>query len=451
MSENKKKTKTTPKKETVVKKEEKTNEFYNLLDNDSNHLILKTISLILVILVGVFAVYKFVISDTRFIVSSNITKTYELLANNIIRLSKSEIFNSKYNLTGVLSFNTTDKKYKDLNDNLYAINLNIDKDNNNYDFNLNIDNMLDASYLISNNNTFLKLNNIYDNTIKIDESIINYDQNINNLFKKIDLNKLNNSAKQIKNIINKYIDNKYITKEKNNDNTTLIITLTKEEYSTILSKIIDEAKDNDSLINNLSSSFNISKEDTINYLDTIVKNNLNNNINELKIKIYTEGLFYKTTSYELLIDNKQVFNINLNDYTFKYDYNNLTIDFYKEDKYKAIINNNIKLTFNELDYNTIDIDYTNDNNYGNIHFSKYNKQENKSGNISYSLVTKDNKTSFNFDYRFENFNQINLNNIIDYKDISEEDYLNIVNNINNQVKIKTINKYLTETLEKINK
>lgn len=445
MSENKKKTKTTP------KKEEKINEFYNLLDNDSNHLILKTISLILVILVGVFAVYKLVISDTRFIVSSNITKTYELLANNIIRLSKSEIFNNKYNLTGVLSFNTTDKKYKDLNDNLYAINLNIDKDNNNYDFNLNIDNMLDTSYLISNNNTYLKLNNIYDNTIKIDESIINYDQNINNLFKKIDLNKLNNSAKQIKIIINKYIDNKYITKEKNNDNTTLIITLTKEEYSTILSKIIDEAKDNDSLINNLSSSFNISKEDTINYLDTIVKDNLNNNINELKIKIYTEGLFYRTTSYELLIDNKQVFNINLNDYTFKYDYNNLTINFYKEDKYKATINNNIKLTFNELDYNTIDIDYTIDNNYGNIHFSKYNKQENKSGNISYSLVTEDNKTSFNFDYRFENYNQLNLNNIIDYKDISEEDYLNIVNNINNQVKIKTISKYLTDTLERINK
>jgi|GEM_PF-3984060 len=451
MSENKKKTKTTPKKETVVKTEEKTNEFYNLLDNDSNHLILKTISLILVILIGVFSVYKLVISDSRFIVSSNITKIYETIANNIVRLSKSEIFNNKYDLTGVLSFNTTNKKYKDLNDNLYNINLNIDKDNNNYDFNLNIDNILDTSYLISNNNTYLKLNNIYDNTIKIDESILNYDQNINHLFKKYDLNRLNNSAKQIRNIINKYIDNKYITKEKDNNNTTLIITLTKEEYSTILSKIIDEIKDNESLINNLSLSFNVSKEDTINYLDTIVKNNLNNNFNELKIKINTEGLFYKTTSYELLIDNKQVFNINLNDYTFKYEHNNLTINFYKEDKYKATINDNIKLTFNELDYNTIDIDYTIDNNYGNIHFNKYNKQENKSGNLSYSLVTKDNKTSFNFDYRFENYNQMNLNNIIDYKDISEDDYLNIVNNINNQVKIKTISKYLTDTLEKINK
>ncbi len=446
MSENKKKTKTTPKKETVVK----TNEFYNILDNDNNHLILKIISLILVILISVFAVYKLVISDSRFIVSSNITKTYETIANNIVRLSKSEIFNSNYNLTGVLSLNTTNKKYKDLNDNLYNINLNIDKDNNNYDFNLNIDNYLDASYLISNNNTYLKLNNIYDNTIKIDSSIINYDQNINNLFKNYDLNKLNNSAKQIKNIINKYINNKYITKEKNNNNTTLIITLTKEEYSTILSKIIDEAKDNNSLINNLSSALNTSKENIINYLDKIVKNNLNNNFNEIKIKINTEGLFYKTISYEILIDNKQVFNINLNDYTFKYDYN-LTINFYKEEKYKANINDNIKLTFNELDYNIIDIDYIIDNNYGNIHFNKYNKQDNKSGNISYSLVTKDNKTSVNFDYRFENYNQINLNNIIDYKNISEEDYLNIENNINNQIKIKTIKKYLTDTIEKIKK
>ena len=434
-----------------IKEQETKSEYYNILENDKNHLPLKILSLIIVLSVAILCVYKLVISDSKFILTNNITKIYERLANNLVKISNSEILTSKYNLYGVLEFNSDDKSLSIYNDYLYKINFDVDKNNKNYSFNASIEkdsnNILDATYLVSNNNQYLKLNKIY-NTITIDDNIIKIDPRFNDLLRDYDLSKLNNAAKQIKNIINKHIDKKYLSKDKN----TITLSLSKEEYSALLSQIIDEIKDNNNIINNLATTFKLSNSDVIKDLDRIIQNNLENKFDNIKIIINTTGLFYTTTSYQLLIDDKEIFNLNTNDLTFTFNYNDTNINFYKEDKYKANINNNIYLTFNELSYDTIDVDYKlNNNDYGNVHFNKYSKSENKSGKLTYSLVTKNSKTSFNFDYRFENYNPIVIDNPTDYKTISEEDYLNIINKINEQVTIKPIANYITSTLEKINK
>ena len=427
------------------------NEFYNLLESDKNHTPFKILSIILLFIVGAFFVYKLVISDSKFIFTSNITKIYEKLANNLVKVGNSEIFNSKYNLNGVIEFNSNDKSLQEYNNYLYNINFDIDKDTNKYSFNTTIEKdnytTLDATYLISNDKNYLKLNNIY-NTITLDNSIVNLDSRLQYLLKDYDLQKLNNAIKSIKNIINKNIDKQYLNKDKN----TITLSLSKEEYSSLLSKTIDEIKDNNSIINNLASTFKISNEQITKYLDKILQNNLDNNFNNLKFIINTNGLFYKTTSYQLLFDDKEVLYLDVDNLTFKINYNDINIDFYKEDKYKANINNNIYLTFNELNYDVIDVDYKLDNNiFGNIHFNKYNKKDNKSGKLIYSIVSKDIKTSFNFDYRFEQYNPVVINNPVDYKSISNEDYSTIIKKINEQVIIKPIAKDLINTIEKINK
>lgn len=463
---------------------EKTTEYYDILGQEKSHFFLKFFIVLLLLFIGGFIVYKFVIRDEKAIFSSGINTIYEKLANNIVKISNYSIFNESFEIDGVLTYNTTDKNNDDLNNYSYDIDLALNKNTNNYKINLDIKNnnnyISSINYYYLNNKYYLNLGNNYNKTIELKNNIIDINPSIIN-YLKIDFNKLNTSAKQIKNIINSNIKRENLskgTKEINNDTYEYVeLTLSNEEYSNVISNIIDEIKNNNTLINNLSKAFNVNNESIINYLEELQKNNLKNNFNEIKFRFYTYGFMANIVGLEIITDNNQVF------YYFNHDskkdkscdncinttfevilnYNNYLVHIDKNNNiYNVVIQkdntNYLHLVFNEINDNKIDVNYeinnNNDENYddhGNIHLEKYDKTKDKSGNFKYSYITKDFTTSYNFDYRINNSANINLNNTnyTEVDKLNEDEYLDIQNNISKSINNKVLCNHYKSLVEKI--
>ena len=437
-------------------------EYYDIIGENNNHTILKVLFFIVLIIFGTFIVYKYVIRDNKAIVNSAINKIYEKLANNIVRLSKEEILKDNISINGIINFNTTNKDYSSLN--YYRYDLDLIKSKNNYNLNLDIllnNNIIsNLSYYYLNDNYYLELNKDYDKTILLNNNLINID---NKIFKlsDIDFNKLNTSCKTIKSIISSNINRNKLTngKEIINNNTYEYVDyiLTNEEYSNLISNIVDNIKNNNTLMNNLSASFKVDKEVINSYLDLIIKNNLTNTFNKISFRFYISGLMANMIGLKVSCDNNIIFdyfNIN-NNINISFSYNNYFVNIFKDNnKYNAnILKDNkeyIKLLFNEFNKTTIDIDYKllENNNYGNIHFNKYNKDNNTSGNISLSLVTKSDSSSIKLEYRINDNQSISLNNnTIDINNVNDLD--KIKDNIKNKYTSKNSEYFIDYLFNKI--
>ncbi|MBR1416574.1 MAG: hypothetical protein IJ572_02010 [Bacilli bacterium] len=237
----------------------KKSEYYDILENDKSHLLLNIIILLLLIGAGIFLVYKYVIRDPKTIFTTGITRIYEEAANKIVKLSKSIITSDKQKLSGVLTLNTSDNNYNNLNNYVYDIDLNMDKTNHNYGLELNIKNqdtiLSTLNYYFVNNMFYLNLGKNYNKSILLKQDIFDLNNDIFNI-NTINFNKLNNSAKQIKNIINSNINRKKLTMGEENLNDTTYeyveYSLDNTSYSNLISKIIDDIKNNNNLINDLT-------------------------------------------------------------------------------------------------------------------------------------------------------------------------------------------------------
>ena len=433
---------------------------------------------ILILLSCLFIIYKFVIRDQKAIFTSGINTIYEKLANNIVRMSNIDLLKDNIEIDGVLSINTNDKNNDDLNNYLYDVIMGINRSDNKYKLLVNIkennNTLTSFNYYYINNNYYLNLGNNYDKTILLKKNVLEFEPSIIN-YANINYNKLNDSAKSIKNTINSNIDRNKLSKGEvniNNDKYEYVeLSLTNEEYSNMVSSIIDNIKNTNYLIDNLSKSFNVDNEKILNMLDELQKKNLTNNFENISFRFYTYGFMANIVGFEIKIDNNQTFYyfnhdskkdnpcdnctrqtylvlVNYKDYNVYIDKNGNT--------YNSIIKKNnqdyLHLVFNEFNDNTIDINYElyDSNIHGNIHYSKYDKKNDKSGNIKYSYINKNITTSINYDYRISNNANINLNNnYINVENLSEDDYLSIGNNISKSIKNNAIKNKYKDIFERI--
>lgn len=457
---------------------ERKDEYYDILENEKSHFFIKLLITILILLSCLFIIYKFVIRDQKAIFTSGINTIYEKLANNIVRMSNIDLLKDNIEIDGVLSINTNDKNNDDLNNYLYDVIMGINRSDNKYKLLVNIkennNTLTSFNYYYLNNNYYLNLGNNYDKTILLKKNVLEFEPSIIN-YANINYNKLNDSAKSIKNTINSNIDRNKLSKGEvniNNDKYEYVeLSLTNEQYSNMVSSIIDNIKNTNYLIDNLSKSFNVDNEKILNMLDELQKKNLTNNFKNISFRFYTYGFMANIVGFEIKIDNNQTFYyfnhdskkdnpcdnctrqtylvlINYKDYNVYIDKNGNT--------YNSIIKKNnqdyLHLVFNEFNDNTIDINYElyDSNIHGNIHYSKYDKKNDKSGNIKYSYINKNITTSINYDYRINNNANINLNNnYINVENLSEDDYLSIGNNISKSIKNNAIKNKYKDIFERI--
>ena len=499
----KKSTKATPKKNTSVKKtevkkiekeeikkedeldvvkvdlsSERKDEYYDILEHEKSHFFLKFLITILIIALGVFIIYKFVIRDQKAIFTAGINTIYEKLANNMIKISNIDLFKDNIEIDGVLSINTTDKNYTDLNNYLYEINLGINRSKNNYKLAANLkenDQLLTSfNYYYMNDNYYLNLGNNYDKTLKLKNNVIDFDPSYIP-YTNINYNRLNECAKSIKNTINSNIKrNKLVKGEETINNETyeyVALNLSKAEYSDIVSNVLDNVKNNNYLVNNLSQAFNTDSDKILSVIDELQLQNLNIDFNNITFKFYTYGFMANIAGFEIDVDDNQVLyyfnhdskNDNQCDNCIRQTYKvmlnikeyNIYID-KNGNVYNAIIRKDnqdyLHLVFNEYNENTIDVDYENyeKNIHGNVHLDFYNKNDNKSGNFKYSTIDKKNTTSLNFDYRVNNNANINIStSIVNIDDLPEDDYIEIGNNISKNIKNNVIRKNYKDTFERI--
>ena len=458
---------------------ERKDEYFDILEHEKSHFFLKFIITILILALGVFIIYKFVIRDQKAIFTSGINTIYEKLANNIIKIGNLELLKDNIEIDGVLSVNTTDKNNNDLNNYLYDINLGINRAEKKYKLALNLkeeDKILTSfNYYILNDNYYLNAGNNYNKTIQLKNNILDINTNYLN-YANINFNKLNNSAKSIKNIINSNIDRNKLTKGEETINNKkyeyVELNLSNEEYSSMVSNIIDNIKNNNSLVNILAQSFNIDENTMLNYLDEMQKNNLKNNFDNVSFKFYTYGFMANIVGFEIKKDNEQIFYYFNHESKNNNDCSNCEIITYKvllkyneydmyidkiNNTYNCIVKKNnidfLHLIFNEFNDDTIDADYElyENNTHGNIHLDFYNKNNDKSGNFKYSVIDKKNTTSLNFDYKINNNANINLNNsvIVNIDELEEDEYLTIRNNISKNIKNNTIKNKYKDIFEKV--
>ena len=465
-------------KEEIVSKE---NEYYDILEHEKSHIFIKIIIVLLLLGSGLFIVYRFVIREPKAIFTSGINKIYEKAANNLFKISNSKIFNDKVDINGTLTINNDDSYYKSLSNYIFDFDIGLNKDSNNYKILLDVKDsnnkkISSFNYYYYNNNYYLDLSDDYDKTILLKNDILNLNSNYLKLTN-IDFNKLNTSMKSIKNIINSKIDrNKLLTGEEeiNNEKFEYVeLKLNKDEYSNLITNVIDDIKNNNGLIDNLSMAFKTDRENIINNLNELQKKNLLNSVNDVSFKFYIHGFMANITGLSIKVDNQNIFFYfdfdgdnnkcdncinNIHKLEFTYNNYNVYVD-YINNVYNALIKKDnkdfIHLVFNELNDNTIDINYNNyeDDSYGNIHLSKYNESDNKGGNFKYSKVCKNNNISINVDYYIETNKTISLNNnnYIKVDDIYENDYVSIENKIMDKINSKALKNYFIDLYENIYK
>ncbi len=441
-------------------------EYYDILEHEKSHFLLKFILFILIIFLTCFAIYKLVIRDPKNLFSSSINSIYKDSIDNINKINNMYIFDNDVNLNGVLTISSTDKNYKDLSNYSYDVNIASSKSKNIYKLGIGINNsnnnlISKMNYYYTNNNYYLELPNYYDKIIKLNNPI----NNIDNRFLKynhININTLNNSIKEIKNILLTKIPRDKLKKgyeDFNNKKLEYVyLKLNKEEYSQYISKIIDDIKNNNSIIDNLSYSFNTNNDTVLKNLDDILKNIIISDHNNIELKFYYDEFIPKTVGFKFIIDDKEIIYYSKLENIIRINYNeyNITVNSLGNNKYNIDIlkdnNDYLKLNVHEFSNTLIDFDYKfiNNDNYGNFHLQKYDKDADKGGNLKYSIVTSDNTSSFNFDYVYDKDVNINNNfNYIDINNLDEDTYIDITKKVKDNYKNTYLEKIFINILESL--
>ena len=446
------------------------NQYFEIMDKEHKHPFVKLLIFLIVIAICVFGFYKYVIWNNKGIFSSGINYTYKNIGNLIGYLNDKNIFSKPTGIDGVLSVNTNDQNYRELNKYQFNLSAKIDLENKKFNDNTDVlkdDNqLLNLSYDYQNNNNYLDLNGIYDKTIKLVNSNQWIDWIFKN-FKKVDYVKLNSSMNTIKGIINDNIDSNKLKLGKDtiviDDNSYdlnyVSLNLSKEEYSKLLVNIINNIEDNHKLMDNLGNALNVSEETIHDNLSELLKDSLIGDFKTLELKVYVNGYMANVVGLSVVIDDDEVLKT--------IDVNNNKINHIKYDNYDMlIVNNNVTINkddnkiltakINENSATVLDVDYVyiENKNYGNIHIERNSISDNLiHGKISFSLVNKDNiNYSFNYDYSLNTdikIDDIDESNVIDINKLSEDDYLNIYQQLKDKTKETIFASYINNLVESL--
>jgi hypothetical protein len=426
-------------------------DYYPILDKENNNFFLKLMLVFLVILLCLTLFYKFVILNPKAIFASGLNSSYNYLNNILNYLNKNDYLNTPTKIDGVLKMSTTDSNYKDLDNYSFDIGAGIDTENKLCDANIKFDNnnneLMNLNYYNKNNTEYLELQNIYNNIIKLRNSNVIIDNVMNNV-KKINYSLLSKTIKSIKGIINENIEANMIKIDYKNNYVSL--SLTKEEYSKLLSNTLTDINTNNNLKQNLANSLSVDNETIDNVLNELLKISLTSNFDTIEFIYDYDGILANINTLEIKTDNKTIIKVSSSSIYLNIDYNN----------YNIVLNNNenliikkddkniINFTFNELKLNIIDADYEKeDNTKGNIHFTL---KDDGHGNMSLSAIKNDNAYSLNYDFDIltkQIINDVDETKVIDINDVSEDDYLNIYNKLKNNTKNTLLGDYITNMVE----
>lgn len=426
-------------------------EYYQILDKENNHYFLKFFFTILVIILCLAFLYKYVILNPKAIFNSGLNNSYNYINNILNYLDSNSYFNTPTKIDGVLTTSTTDPNYKDLDNYKFNITSSIDIDNKIYNSELSFlksnTELMNINYYVENNNDYLELTNIYNNIIQLAKT--NTSDTLLNNINKIDYTLLNKSLKSIKDIINNNISYNQIKSDEKNKYVSL--SLSKEEYSKILSNVIKDIETNNKLKSDLAASFGIDVETITNKLNDLLSDTLTKSFDTIEFIYYYDSYLANVNALEVKEDNQTMFKYDGSALYLKYKYNNYDIKFDNNQTLTIYQDNKelITFTFNELNSKTIDADYiTSDSLKGNIHF---NLKDNSYGNVTLSLINNY-AYSLDFDYQITSnttVNKVDESKVVDIKSVSEDDYLTIYNKLKNNTKDTLLGDYVTKYIESL--
>ena len=430
----------------------KNDEYFEIIEKEDTYkIVLKILTIIIVIGLCLFMIYKYIIINPKTVFKSGINKTFKIV-NNFNK--KLDVLNKPIAINGVATIDSNDQLFYDIDNYKFNLDFNIDSNNNKYSsfIDINYKNDSKAKILLQEEdyNTYLTLPGLYKSIINLNE--IEY--------KNIKYNYLNDITNAIKDSINKQIDDRYLTTGNEevliNDikyNYEYIeLSINKEEFSKLIGNSIADIKDDHRLFNSIKESIDMNEDELNNYLDDIQKIIITRSFDSLKLKYYTKGVFKNIIGMRLIIDDKDTITIfNDNRLYTTINYYEYKLDIHENDNkyYINVLNNDNKILYliiNNLKDNLIDIDYEYYDNKGIIYIDKNNNH----GNFKLSIVN-DKTYSINYDYEIikgEEVANINKDNVIELKKLKEDDYLDIYNYYNNNFDniIKDVLTSLTEKL-----
>ena len=402
-------------------------EYFEIIEKDEPYkIVLKIITIVLLISLCLFAVYKFIIVNPKAIFKSGINNSFKII-NKINK--KFNNYDKPVALNGVLTIDSNDENLYGIDKYKFNLDFSIDTNNNKYssfiDINYNNESKAKALFQTEDYNFYISLPGIYNKIINIDK--LDYNN--------IKVSKLKGINNSINDTLNNQINNSNIIEDKEEINSITYnyveLKLTKDELSKFISSFITDIKDDHKLFNDIIDVFDVDENYLNEYFDDLLKDIITKDFKDIKIRYYTQGIFAKVVGMKIILDDKEivkVFDDNRLDCVI--NYNNYSLKIYDEDNkyYINIIkdNNNYgSFIVNQLKDNLIDIEYEYYNNKGIIHI-EINKNH---GNFKYSIIN-DKNYSINYDFEIikgEEVANINKDNIIELNKIDEDDYLDIYN------------------------
>lgn len=442
-------------------------------ENKSNlkSIILIIIVFILIVICLAFCYLKFIKFSPKGIFINGINNIFKETNNKINDLPE---MSTKNKFNGSISINSDNETLSKYNNYKLVYNGEIDYDNHNYKIALGLNDDThsdsDAELTYVNNKYYLTLNKeYYDKTITYeadDDTSSSINDYLNNSISIRNTSSLKDANNILKNTIIDNINNlKYsigiesINNKNYNYSETLI---DRNKYKDLLDNIdkslSNNSNFNDSLKNALGLDYSKLKEQFNKITNNDYNNNdYNNDDFEYTIKIYysndiipvTKGLCISdnTTNNKILfiLDNKDIYSeISINSEKILITGNTSNIKITNNDKEYAT------LKINSFKVNNIDFEYeiNNDNNINSDNILSSYTDGKSSGkiklvtnnkNITFSLSTsykdendKDSNLTINGDFIYDDINSVSVNedNIIDYNSLTDEDFNNILSNIN---------------------
>lgn len=389
-----------------------------------------------------FLLYKFIIVSKRTVVSS----LFNNVTNNMLRIvddvSEVDFSKDSFNSDIELSFTTTNADFQNLMNYKYFLSTEYDSENN------IISGVLNIKTLNNQDITSLVYKSV-DNKLYLSNSDLFYypvSFEFNSLLSRnIDYQLLKDNLINIKNVIMDNLTYENSTKKESkiviDDSEVAVddleIFYDNKELNKIVNDIVDDIESDANLLESIASLLGLSKEDLEEKLSSLRSIN-----REIKLNIYTKGIFAEVIGFKLTIDNVELasmYNYGGKDiYTLLYRNNPLEFIADKNNnifnlKYAGVslleVSNYVK-TAEGINFNyslnsivdkylgTFKLTNISDNESNlNISFSSTNNR-NINADINFAIVTSDFTDNLNID----------ISDSINFKDLSEEEILDIWNN-----------------------
>lgn len=332
----------------ILKKKKKTN-------------VIEPLIVVILLLACFYIAYFVIVSSSRARLNNGITTLFNK-ANKVIS-DISSYNNESYTMSGEASFSTTTDYLKFLSKYEYKFNFSHNLKDNINSGNITMinsldNNSLDISYKETEDMLYLQSNKLayYPLSVKLDSKNSNIDYNLlkNDLviIKDIILEEISiPKSETIKDTIS--INNQDIKVKK------LRITYTKDDINDLVNKVKKRILENDTLVNDIATSADITKDKVNDYLNETSEIDCDN----ISIDVYTKGIMHDVLGISILMDNQELVRI----INYNKDYQVKVIDEDNQEIYMTLYGKRLELSYsnvrilsldiNNFDKEKIDIDY----------------------------------------------------------------------------------------------